>query len=46
MDQNLLVIKILHSSNTKTEFGIPITDFMNEKNWLYQFYQMGISQTN
>lgn len=39
IEEHRLVIKILHSS-TKTEFGIPLTEMVNKKCWLYNFYAL------
>ena len=36
-----LVIKVKHGLN-KTEFGIPVVDFLNKgaSNWLFEFFRM------
>jgi len=35
----MLVIKLMYNS-TKTEFGIPISYFMDRFNWLYFLYRV------
>jgi hypothetical protein len=39
-NNNLLNIKIMYNSGTKTEFAIPISNFTDELNWLYCFYRI------
>ena len=39
VQDNLLIIKIHHGSK-KTEFGLPLIDFLGNQNWLYHFYGM------
>lgn len=39
-NNNMLNIKIMYNSNKKTEFGIPISNFTDENNWLFGFYRV------
>jgi hypothetical protein len=39
-NNNMLNIKIMYNSGTKTEFGIPISNLTDELNWLYCFYRI------
>lgn len=36
----MLNIKIMYNSGTKTEFGIPLSNFTDEFNWLYSFFKI------
>lgn len=37
---NMLNIKIMYNSGTKTQFGIPISNLTDDLNWLYCFYRV------
>ena len=39
LQDGLLVIKTMYGSK-KTEFGLPMMDFVCQKNWLFHFYRM------
>lgn len=40
IEEDMLVIKLLHSNSTKTEFGIPLTLMLDTHCWLYHFYML------
>lgn len=44
VEEGLLVVKILHSSSTKTEFGFPLTELLDRRCWLFAFYLLAFPQ--